>query len=262
MPHITDSKLLQEIISSEISYKDSLDYLINILDEAVYGDTVAALNISLKQLQLASKDILRNLNDTMSEISKEEPDIMRRAFFAEERTVLLNTFFGQLTLFLPVFTDVQRLLTDAKPESGIGELNQRVADSNLGMGINSIIIQPIQRAMRYELLLKELMKDENLDNIQQGIVKQLLKKTTAFNEDFNEAQNELEMDEKAKEKAKIGYEFGDITRGQYTFGSFFQRMKYTLGGSSASKKEDDTITFELMDEELNEEELTNNVTNG
>ena len=245
MPNLKDNPLLKEIVSTETSYKESLERLINILDGAVIGDTATDLNEHIKGLKGVSEEIINSLEDTFNLLNMEVPDVRIQIFHSLDRQERLKTFFERCTQYLPIFMKVQKLLNDAAPESGIAYINQEVSTANAGLGLGAVLIMPIQRATRYELLLKELCKDNSLDERQQLIVETLYKKAKQLNTNINAAQEEINAAETAKEKAEKGYELGDITRGNYTFGSITQRMKHTIWGSD---KKDDTEVFEMIED--------------
>ena len=255
MPNLKDSPLLKEIVSTETSYKESLERLINILDGAVIGDTATELNEHIKGLKGASEEIINSLEVTFKLLNMEVPDVRTQIFCSLDRQKLLETFFEKCTQYLPIFMKVQKLLNDAAPDSGIKDVNQAVLSANAGLGLGAILILPIQRAMRYELLLKELYKDNSLDERQQLIVETLYKKAQQLNTNINAAQEEINAAETANEKAKKGYEVGDFWNRNYKLGDLTKRFRHTFLG--AGKQPDDTEMFEVIEDPTPEQNPLN-----
>ncbi len=240
MPKLNDNKVLNEILESEKNYKGKIKTLVNFLSGPNFGTVLNDLKTNLDSLHGSSKKIIKNIEDTLAMLDNDSVSEFERFNIGMERLLLMDAFYTQYGSYVSVFNALQEILQNA--EGDFKEIDKCLAAQNRGMGLEYFAIEPIQRAMRYELLLKELLKssqEENSIDERQGIIiKALYEKAKEKNTSVNMQQHTQEDD--------IGYRFGDIIGGKYQLGDITRRIQFTLWGKSKAK--DDTIKFEILED--------------
>ncbi|MCC5791871.1 MAG: hypothetical protein JJT82_04575 [Legionellaceae bacterium] len=209
---LADSLQLQELLESERRYAASLELLKDTLSHA-QGHYSSQLLPIITELRQTAVDIIENLQQTLallerdSNDSNQPEDASLRLKLGIQRVMLVRDFFAQLTHYSPLFTEI----TNAQKESPelFTQLNAHIIKTDK-MGIDSLLMQPIQRGPRYQLLLKEILKfmqdhPESADKRQMEMVTGILETVQEKLQDVN-AQT---PDSKAVNKP---YQFGDYTR--------------------------------------------------
>lgn len=257
MPTLNDNKVLNEILESEKKYQAEINKLLTFLSETPVSDSVLNdLVPHLNNLEHSSTMIIKNIEDTLNMLTDDSVSEFERFSIGIERLTLMDSFYTHYSLYIPVFNTLQKVLQNSKGD--LQEIDNRFASQNSGMGLISFAIAPIQRAMRYELLLKELLKsaqaEESIDERQTTIITTLYEKAQEENTKVNSQQKEI--DNQQTQVDNIGYQFGDIIGGKYKLGDISKRIKFTLWGQNTP--EDTTVNFELVDPDNPREENLNN----
>lgn len=154
--NLAESFIIKEMVSTESSYNQSLELLDSAFsqDESVQNSPILMqLKSIISSLKNISDMLLVNVNKGLNEaISPEE-----RLKLKIERAQLMKAFFHAYQSY-PALYNVY--LVDCKSSPVVFEtLNARILqDTNQVFGLASLLIQPIQRGIRYEMLIKELLK--------------------------------------------------------------------------------------------------------
>lgn len=189
-----------------------------------------------------SNKIIKNIEDTLELLSNEDPTAYQRHNINLSRLLETNAFYTHLQAYVPVYKELVQQL-DSNDEGGLADIDKSFADSNKGMGLSGYAIEPIQRAMRYELLLKELLasaeKEGSIDERQINIITSLYETVKEKN---------IQVNEQTQSTKDIGYQFGDIITGNYHIGDISKRLSNMFFGKS-NKGDDEPIMFELISDD-------------
>lgn len=146
----TDSKVFQEMISTEISYNNSLATLFLALNTEDYieeNPLLVQFKKSISALKDLSDDLLLNAEVSFEENTSEKAHLL----FRNQRVSLLTTFFSEYKNYMNLYDSY---LTQQKQNPAqFNKINEYFALLKIQPGFEAHLIQPIQRGPRYQLLI-------------------------------------------------------------------------------------------------------------
>lgn len=141
---------IEELLSSELSYLNSLRTLQSVLDRS-RGNIVPQLSACIGEFITISETLVENLFALKNtDLSEDERNQLRK-----ERTGILKLFFIFYQNYAPLFDKIIRLTNN--PDGPFAKLIEEVYLQDK-IGLASILIMPVQRGPRYVLLLRDALK--------------------------------------------------------------------------------------------------------
>ncbi|KTD21813.1 RhoGEF domain-containing protein [Legionella londiniensis] len=202
---MNDLPAFKEIISTEETYNKSLTILyasLNVEENIKQNSTLQKIKPVILNLQKTSNDLithLKKLGDLFSqdEVNKEELLSLR-----DEREKLKKNFYINYLQYEPLFkTYSEELINKTKDFKDINIYIINHKENKNKLNLHSHLIMPIQRGMRYQLLISELAKSK------EHIDEETLKYLTEFAKSI--ADNLKEINEEIRRQQE--YYFGKYT---------------------------------------------------
>ncbi|CAB3998424.1 domain containing, partial [Paramuricea clavata] len=188
------TKAAEEILSTEVSYCNGLDLLVEhfIQPMKIYGilsmDEIDVIFSNIESLHGLSKEMVSKLK-------------LRLENWEVESTIIgdvLVEMFSYLKMFKPYFDSRsaanQLRIRYEKSNDRFRNFLSRV---NCGQTLDSLLLMPIQRIPRYQLLLKELVKrtepeHPDFENLTEALAK-AQETATDLNEHIRQIENESKI---------------------------------------------------------------------
>ncbi|XP_046854745.1 uncharacterized protein LOC124447793 isoform X2 [Xenia sp. Carnegie-2017] len=187
------TRAAQEILSTEISYCNGLDSLVKnfIHPMKLYGvlsvEEIDIIFSNIESLAGISKEMVAKLEKRMSE-------------WNVETTIIGDIFvemFSYLKMFKPYF-DSRSAANQLRIryEKTNEKFKNFLSKANCAHSLDSLLLMPIQRVPRYELLLKELVKRTSKDHPDFEYLSEALAKAQETATDLNEHIRQIENEAK------------------------------------------------------------------
>jgi hypothetical protein len=194
--NLEEINAFKEFISSEKSFGTSMLVLKKALENGEItpkSELMSTIYAIAKELAALSKKIIIHLDDTSDEVIQELRDLR------EERKEIVKQFFDIYKRYVTIYK--QFIEEQKKDKTQFVSLNKHLTSNNNGQTLPSLLIMPIQRGMRYTLLITELLKDKSLDQ----------NKITYLNKFSDELKDKLEQVNNELAELERGYRLGDYT---------------------------------------------------
>ncbi|RUR17272.1 hypothetical protein ELY21_11165 [Legionella sp. km535] len=211
------NRVIQEMLDTEKTYQTSLEQFSQATEQAFYAEgpeIFQKLATATQKFNELSEALHFNASVEMTQSLGNAELTQLRA----ERMNLIGQFFAEFKSYMSVYEEFLKI------KYASNETSEQLAFKQLDTFLRristldsaSLLIQPLQRGPRYELLIKDVLKrDDELS-------------PDAPNKLSDEARGQLEillnttksyLSEAAKREATPGYKFGDITRSLVRKGS-------------------------------------------
>lgn len=158
MPEETTRELsnqVQELINTEKSYNAGLTLLNTALQDPSLTSANPILK-DLKELTFSLKAISDRLYDNMQKGINIQTTFGERRILKDQREQITKAFFTTMVSYTTLFDTLQREMSTS-PNS-FKSLNQYIQKTANGQTLQALLITPIQRTMRYKLLMEEVQK--------------------------------------------------------------------------------------------------------
>eukprot|EP00727_Mastigamoeba_balamuthi_P013980 m51a1_g9204 putative domain containing protein (531) ;mRNA; f:850-3162 len=183
------AKVIAEISSTEKTYVDKLNVIIQVFLEPLRKATVASA-ADVKTV-FGDIEVIRNYNALMLESLQEARDAKAIAdLFSNQLAHYLKTYSSYINNYETSLQKVQTL----KANSDFAKfLKKAEADSRCtGLNLESLLIMPVQRIPRYVLLLKELIKNTEKGDPALPLLESSVEKISALASLINQRKSEAE----------------------------------------------------------------------
>lgn len=221
------NRVIKEMVETERSYQNSLEQFSQATEQSFFTEgpeIFKKLATAIQKFRELSEALLFNASAEMTATS-ETLKPLSAAQLAElltelraERMNLVGQFFTEFKSYMSVYEEFLKIKytsNDASEQLPFKQLDTFLRGVST-LDSAALLIQPLQRGPRYELLMKDALKRDDdlspdspnkLSDEARGQLKILLNTTKGY------------LSEAAKREATPGYKFGDITRGLVRKGS-------------------------------------------
>jgi len=186
-------KVVEEILSTEKTYLETLSI---ITDRYIHPLRTAARPIlSENELKIvfSSIEVILNTNTKLYE------DLQKEVAAYDPTKTMLGHVFLHMTAYLKVYTDYVSNYPNAltcvhdllETNSVFASHCERVMQTT-GSDLDSLLITPVQRIPRYQMLLRDLVKDTEEEHLDFKDLCEALKKVTSVAELLNERRRAAE----------------------------------------------------------------------
>ena len=229
-----NNRVIQEMLETEKAYQNSLSQFNDATQQPFYSEgpeIFQRLATAMNTFAQLSESLHYNASVEMTqELNPSDLNDLRT-----ERMSLISQFFTEFKSYMSLYEEFLKtkynpdLSVNKVPFTQLDEFLKPISQNNS----DSILIQPLQRGPRYELLIRDVLKrDDDLS-------------ADAPNKLIPAAREQLELlltttkaylVEATKREATPGYRFGDISRGLLRKGSeIFFAAKSTPASVPAAK---------------------------
>ncbi|KTD45175.1 RhoGEF domain-containing protein [Legionella quateirensis] len=211
------NRVIQEMLETEMAYQNSLALFVDAGNEPFYAEgpeIFQRLTTAINKFAYLSDSLHYNASVEMTqELNPTDLSELRA-----KRMILIGDFFTEFKTYMSLYEEFLKTKYNAKLPSETLPFKQldEFLKSKSPNNSDSILIQPLQRGPRYELLIKDVLKrDDELS-------------VDAPNKLIPAAREQLELllattrnslVEATKREETPGYRFGDISRGLLRRGS-------------------------------------------
>eukprot|EP01132_Coremiostelium_polycephalum_P009091 gene9091-11142_t len=196
-------KAVNELYSTEVSYLNSLLILQNFyfipmeveakVTKAFKSDEIQKIFSNLRSLVQLSTDILHKLEDRLS-----------------RHPILIGDIFVKFAPIFKIYVEYVNNFDNGTPvvkqliesPQGSSFFAQQKTKSRSTTDINSLLIMPVQRMPRYELLLKEILKHTQEDHVEYKNIKSAFESIRNINQYINERKKNVDSRSKLLELQK------------------------------------------------------------
>lgn len=199
-----DNKIINEMISTEKSYNESLTRLEKVLNNQPSTDPLLSdLKPQIAVLKGISDQLISNVERSLnSELTIED-----QAKLTLQRTQLLKAFYAAYKPYAQIY---HRYLNDVKNKPAAFEkLDTALMNDSNKLRFADHLIVPIQRGPRYALLVNSLLKSDG--ELDAGLKAELVKIEGLIKENLDTINSALTI----PNVPAAGYKVGDISRALY-----------------------------------------------
>ena len=211
---LEENNVFKEIWKTENTYNASLKFLyLSLLIQLRFNEHTLLRKFSniIEQLLDVSDKLLLNVENGLANVNNPET----REGLKLERSSLLNRFF-ELYKSYSILFDEYALEYKSNPDQ-FKQINfYMIQNSGSRLGLDAHLIMPIQRGPRYELLIKEIQKQNIGDEFNKNEFSTLQQMFNDHLSDFS-SKKKSEPEQESSYSEKHPYHFGDYTR-YYLFG--------------------------------------------
>jgi len=205
-PHIFRAKVAREIYTSEVSYADKLEKLLTVffiklqaelgknidMPQADYDKIFANIGNILNTSKLLSFKLKKkvdrwHLEQTIGDV------------FIDLEQIKFFEVYGQ---YVQCYYDQQETLALYMREEAAFEKLVKASEEKMGFILQSFFITPIQRVMRYVLLLQTLLKYTPTDHVEYKNLESSLHAMQQLVTKINEAKRKSDLERERKEQLK------------------------------------------------------------
>lgn len=196
-----DNKVIQEIITTENTYNQSLALLergFNHEARMQNSPVLKKFQPLIPQLKTISDNVLINIQDSASKnISEQQLTVLR-----VQRTQLLSAFFIAYQSYTAIYNDFSKEMI-SNPDQFTELENFVRTESGKPSQLSDYLIQPFQRGPRYSMLVDAALKNNH--NLEEAQLEQLNLLAAQIKECLLAANAYIPA-------GTPGYQFGDISR--------------------------------------------------
>lgn len=216
------NRVIQEMLETELAYQNSLSTVVEASKQPFFAEgpeLFQRLATAINKFADLSESLHFSASVEMTqELSNSELSELRA-----NRMVLIGEFFTEFKNYMSLYEEFLKAKYNADPS--FNKLPFKQLDDFLKPTLSnsdSLLIQPLQRGPRYELLIRDVLKRD--DELSEDAPSKLIPAARAQLETLLDTTKTY-LVEANKREATPGYQFGDISRGllrkvseHYTFG--------------------------------------------
>jgi len=212
--------VLAEIISTEESYLQQLGWLLNLYKRPLAGEEIVGMSLNKHNKIFPSVlDTLFTLNTKFLEDLRQCcKEFDEASVEGEENQSNIGKVFSDFTPFFKMYLQYVQLHDQARTalEKVVGrnakfvEYENKMMSQTNNLNLNNLLITPIQRLPRYELLLRELLKNTSESNKEYKDLKTCYTKVQGVNavinvglKDFEQRQKLIQIEKKFTKKLML-----------------------------------------------------------
>lgn len=203
------NRVIQEMIESELNYQNSLSKIVTASNEPFYAEgpeLFQRLATAVNKFAELSESLHLNASIELTQnLSNSELSELRA-----QRMALIGEFFTEFKNYMSLYEEF--LKTKYAANTSSNKLSFKQLDNFLKPTLSnsdSLLIQPLQRGPRYELLIRDALKRD--DELSEGAPDKLTPAARAQLEVLL-ATTKTYLVEANKRQETPGYRFGDVTR--------------------------------------------------